>query len=114
MNPSGERIQKVLASLGVASRRQIEVWVENGRITINGRTAKKGDRIHEKTRICIDGKPLKRTVNLSNRRILLYNKPEGEICTRSDPAKRPTVFRNLPILKGERWVIIGRLDINTR
>jgi 23S rRNA pseudouridine2605 synthase len=47
-------------------------------------------------------------------RVIVYNKPEGEICSRDDPGDRPTVFRHLPKLKGSRWVVVGRLDLNTR
>ncbi len=117
-----ERLQKYLSSIGVASRRKIEEWISEGKITVDGKIAKLGDRVTSSSRINIDGRPLKDHPKrkLGNKRhhrqkrIILYNKPEGEICTRSDPKNRPTVFRRLPVLKGERWVVIGRLDINTR
>jgi len=115
---SGERLQKYLSGLGVGSRRKIEEWIEQGRITVNGKVARLGDRVTPKCRIKIDGRPIKgKSQDPSQRRqqrVILYNKPEGEVCTRSDPGKRPTVFRRLPLLKGERWVAVGRLDINTR
>lgn len=133
-----ERLQKYLSNIGVGSRRKIEGWISEGKITVNGKIAKLGDRVPSGGRINIDGKPVKGhseghpTSHVKGhakghakrgigdkrhprqRRIILYNKPEGEICTQSDPKKRPTVFRNLPILKGERWVSVGRLDINSR
>ena len=115
---TSERLQKYLSSLGIGSRRKIEEWIEQGKITVNGKVARLGDRVTPKCGIKIDGRPIKgKSQNPSQRRqqrVILYNKPEGEICTRSDPANRPTVFRRLPLLKGERWVAIGRLDINTR
>lgn len=109
-----EKLQKVLARAGIASRREIERWIEDGRIEINDVPAKLGDRIDQNARIKIDGKiinlhPGKKTKT----RVLMYHKPVGEICSRSDPEGRPTVFDRLPRLQGERWIAIGRLDINT-
>ena len=112
-----QRLQKYLSALGVGSRRKIEQWIVQGKISVDGKIARPGDRVASGCRISIDGKPL-RTHYDRNRQnqqqLLLYNKPEGEICTRSDPSSRPTVFRNLPAIKGQRWVAVGRLDINTR
>jgi 23S rRNA pseudouridine2605 synthase len=109
-----EKIQKVLANAGLASRRQIEKWITEDRISVNGITAKLGDRITVTDKVRVDG----REVNLlksaaSKTRVLLYHKPEGEMCTRSDPEGRPTVFDHLPLLRNGRWVSIGRLDFNT-
>ena len=112
-----QRLQKYLAARGAGSRRRIEQWIAQGKISVDGKIARPGDRVAAGCRIRIDGKPVpgRRDSNRQNRRqLLLYNKPEGEICTRSDPANRPTVFRNLPPIKGQRWVAVGRLDINTR
>lgn len=108
-----ERIQKLLALAGVGSRREIEGWIAEGRVTVNGVMARLGDRggRHDDVRVDgrqIDLKDVGRTV-----RVLAYNKPVGEVCTRTDPEGRPTVFEHLPRTKGERWVNIGRLDINT-
>lgn len=108
-----ERIQKLLALAGVGSRREIEGWIAEGRVTVNGVMARLGDRggRHDDVRVDgrqIDLKDVGRTV-----RVLAYNKPVGEVCTRIDPEGRPTVFEHLPRTKGERWVNIGRLDINT-
>ena len=113
-----ERIQKYLSGLGVGSRRKIEQWIVQERIVVDGKVAQIGDQVAPGCRISIDGKPLK-TQSIKNQksqrqRLLLYNKPEGEICTRSDPKNRPTVFQNLPKIKSERWVAVGRLDMNTR
>lgn len=118
MKPSeepAERLQKVLAAAGLGSRREIETWISEGRVTINGRTAKLGDRIRGVDRIGIDGKPVKALERGSEtqRRVILYHKPEGELTTRKDPEGRPTVFEALPRLRGSRWVSVGRLDTNT-
>ena len=113
---TGERLHKHLADLGVESRRTIERWIEQGKIKVNGRVAQLGDKVDSHSRITVDGRPLRSKPNPWPRqpRVILYNKPEGEISTRKDPGNRPTVFRHLPGLKGERWVAVGRLDINTR
>jgi 23S rRNA pseudouridine2605 synthase len=108
-----ERIQKLLAHQGVASRRQVDLMLQQGRITVDGKPAKPGDQISGREKIALDGK-LIRITNLESRpRVLMYHKPVGQICTRSDPEGRPDVFQNLPNLTQGRWVSIGRLDINT-
>ncbi len=112
--PQGEKLQKILAGAGLGSRREMERWITEGRIMVNGSTATLGDRASTHDSITVDG----RTVNLDTyssgiRRVIAYNKPEGEICSRTDKEGRPTVFDKLPKLKGERWIAIGRLDLNT-
>lgn len=106
-----EKLQKVLANRGLGSRRTMEKWIEEGRVTVNGQRATLGDRVSADDRIHVDGRPLG-TKKVSHRYIL-YNKPTGEICTRNDPEGRPTVFDKLPKLKNQRWIAIGRLDFNT-
>lgn len=109
-----EKIQKVLANLGMGSRREIEHWIREGRVRINQQRAKLGDRIDVTAKIWIDNKRVSLVPTTDfKRRVLIYHKPEGEICARSDPENRPTVFEDLPSLHGQRWVMIGRLDINT-
>ncbi len=108
-----ERIQKVLAREGIASRRQIDQFLEEGRIQVNGRVAKPGDRISGQERISLDGKPLRLARHRPKPKLLMYHKPVGEVSTREDPEGRPTVYRNLPGLQHGRWIGIGRLDINT-
>ena len=111
---SGEKLQKVLARMGLGSRREIEGWIGAGRVSVNGEVAQLGCRVDSLDQIVVDGRPLKRDLNTEViRRVLIYNKPEGEVCTRDDPEGRPTVFDQLPRLKQGRWVNIGRLDINT-
>jgi 23S rRNA pseudouridine2605 synthase len=111
-DPARERLQKVLARAGFGSRREIETWISDGRILINGKPATLGDRIGKRDRISIDGKPV-RLADTPPTRVLIYNKPEGQVCSRHDPEGRDTVFRHLPRIKNARWISVGRLDINT-
>jgi 23S rRNA pseudouridine2605 synthase len=109
-----EKLQKVLARAGYGSRRVMETWISAGRIKVNGAIAGLGDRVGPDDKILVDGKKLAANTAIEvPQRILLYNKPIGEICTRDDPEGRKTVFDNLPELHHARWVVIGRLDINT-
>jgi len=111
---TGERLQKVLANAGLGSRRQIEEWIRAGRVDVNGEIAQLGDRVRPTDRVRLDGRLIHaRRLQVPERQILVYNKPEGELVTRSDPQGRKTVFESLPRPKGGRWVTIGRLDINT-
>ncbi|WP_137279274.1 23S rRNA pseudouridine(2605) synthase RluB [Pseudomonas rhizoryzae] len=112
--PAGEKLQKVLSRLGVGSRRDVEAWIGEGRIKVNGVVATLGLRVMPNDAIAVDGRLLKRDqAEEVVRRVLIYNKPEGEICTRDDPEGRPTVFDRLPKPKQGRWINVGRLDINT-
>ena len=109
-----EKLQKVLARSGLGSRRQLEDWISAGRVRVNGRVATLGDRVEPEDRISVDGKKFARDRKNSPRcRVLLYNKPDNEVCTRSDPEGRPTVFDRLPPLRSSRWISVGRLDLNT-
>ncbi len=109
-----EKIQKILAHAGVGSRREIEKWIVAGRITVNGHPAKLGDRMTYHDKICVDGREIKLIKSQSQKsRILLYHKPEGEMCTRRDPEGRPTIFESLPLIRNSRWICVGRLDFNT-
>lgn len=108
----GEKLQKVLARTGLGSRREMERWIEAGRVSVNGRTAGLGDRVGDDDRIAVDGRPLD-TAPAEEVRCILYHKPTGEVCSRSDPQGRRTVFERLPRLPAGRWISIGRLDFNT-
>lgn len=109
-----EKIQKVLAQAGVASRRQIENWIEQGRIMVNGQLATIGDRITTHDQVSVDGREIKLHRSRQQKtRVLLYHKPEGELCTRHDPENRPTIFEKLPLIRNSRWISVGRLDYNT-
>jgi 23S rRNA pseudouridine2605 synthase len=112
--PGGERLQKVLANAGLGSRREIEGWISEGKIEVNGSPAQLGQRILPEDRIKINGRPVSaRRLAPPAREVLLYNKPEGELVTRRDPEGRRTVFDGLPKLKQGRWIPVGRLDINS-
>ncbi|WP_252106260.1 MULTISPECIES: 23S rRNA pseudouridine(2605) synthase RluB [unclassified Halomonas] len=112
--PGSEKLQKVLARAGFGSRREMETVISDGRVKVNGQIAKLGDRVEERDKVSFDDRPVSlRPEAEVPRRVLMYNKPEGELCTRKDPEGRRTVFERLPRLKGERWIAIGRLDINT-
>ncbi|MFV8817090.1 23S rRNA pseudouridine(2605) synthase RluB [Haliea sp. E17] len=108
----GEKLQKVLARTGLGSRREMERWIEEGRVAVNGRTAALGDRVEAEDRIAVDGKPLS-AAPAEEVRCILYHKPTGEVCSRKDPQGRRTVFERLPRLSSGRWISIGRLDFNT-
>ncbi|MEK1942232.1 MAG: 23S rRNA pseudouridine(2605) synthase RluB [Pseudomonas sp.] len=113
-SPAGEKLQKVLARIGMGSRRDVEAWIAEGRVKVNGNLATLGQRVDLHDAIVVDGRLLKREeASEETRRVLIYNKPDGEICTRDDPDGRPTVFDRLPRPKDGRWINIGRLDINT-
>lgn len=106
-----EKLQKVLARAGLGSRREMEAAIEAGRAEVNGLPATLGDRVTPADRVIFDGRPVEASETV--RRVLVYNKPEGEVCTRNDPEGRPTVFGRLPPAVDGRWISVGRLDINT-
>ena len=106
-----EKLQKFLAARGFGSRRAIERWIEAGQVSVNGKTATIGDRVTHEDRVLVNGRPV--SSRKPAHRHMLYNKPEGEICSRDDPEGRHTVFDRLPGLKNQRWISVGRLDFNT-
>ena len=111
-----EKLQKVLARAGHGSRREIESIIEAGRVSVDGKIATLGDRVEivPGLKIRIDGHIVSVKASAEQIcRVLAYYKPEGELCTRSDPEGRPTVFDRLPKLRGARWIAVGRLDVNT-
>src|SRR5215470_3610363 len=108
------RLQKLLAGVGLGSRRTIEQWIRDGRITVAGRVAQLGDRAGPADEVLLDGRKIDlEGAKTSHRELLLYHKPVGEMTTRSDPQGRPTVFERLPPPRGGRWITVGRLDVNT-
>ena len=111
---AGERLQKLLANAGLGSRRQLETLISEGRVKVNGKVARLGDRANVGDRIEVDGRPVggKRLAG-QPRFVIMYNKPEGELVTRSDPEGRRTVFEHLPRLPAGRWIAVGRLDVNS-
>ncbi len=112
--PMTVRLQKLLAAAGIGSRRQVEQWITEGRLTVAGRAAKLGDRAAAGDEIRLDGRRLDLGPGGSAAaQVLLYHKPAGEVTTRRDPQRRPTVFHRLPPPQGGRWIVVGRLDFNT-
>ncbi|KAF1690551.1 pseudouridine synthase [Pseudoxanthomonas jiangsuensis] len=108
-----ERLHKVLAQAGLGSRRALEQRIADGLVKVNGETAQVGQSIRSGDKVELDGKAFVASALTEPARVLVYNKPEGEVTTREDPEGRPTIFEALPRLKGARWIAIGRLDINT-
>src|SRR6516162_7255003 len=106
----GERIAKVIARAGLASRREAEAWIESGRVSVNGEViSSPALNVTPSDQIAVDGTPLRAR---ERTRLFLYHKPRGLMTTHSDPEGRDTIFRALP--KGlPRLISVGRLDINT-
>src|SRR3984893_6684163 len=108
------RLQKLLAAAGLGSRRTIEEWIRAGRVTVGGRVARLGDGARSADDVRLDGVQLDlHCGEPAARELLLYYKPVGEVTTRSDPQRRPTVFQRLPPPGNGRWIAVGRLDVNT-
>jgi len=131
---AAERLQKVLAGLGLGSRRAVEDWIRDGRVLVNGVRAELGQRVATGDRISVDGREVDLVAATGSgesdaaggaaagraagalsatRAVLGYHKPVGEVTTRSDPQGRPTVFDRLPPPPSGRWIVVGRLDFNT-
>ena len=109
-----ERLQKVLAKAGLGSRRQMEDWIREGRVEVDGKPAELGQKVTESQRIVVDGRRLHLAPeNTGTPEVIAYHKPIGEICSRDDPEGRPTVYYKLPKPRQGRWISVGRLDINT-
>jgi len=110
----GERIQKLLARAGLGSRREIERWITEGRLTVNGNPIQLGYHLKAGDHLLINGRVVKWDKYADQpTRVLVYHKPVGELVTRRDPEGRPVIFTQLPRLTVGRWIAVGRLDINT-
>ena len=108
-----QRLHKLLALAGLGSRRDMELLIASGRVTINGKVAEVGAGVVPTDVVRVDSRPLRLSFEAELPRVLLYHKPEGEIVSQDDPEKRTTVFDKLPRIRGAKWIAIGRLDINT-
>lgn len=110
---ASQKLHKVLAQAGLGSRRAMEGWIEEGRVTVNGRVASVGTRVTPRDVVKIDQRTLRWPAFRTLPEVLIYHKPEGEVTSREDPGGRATVFDRLPRLRGGRWLAVGRLDYNT-
>ncbi|HET6602784.1 MAG TPA: pseudouridine synthase [Xanthomonadaceae bacterium] len=108
-----ERLHKVLAQAGLGSRRSLEERIQRGEVRLNGEVATIGVSVRTGDRVELDGRTFVATPLADTPRVLVYNKPEGEVTTRDDPEGRPTVFEKIPDPRNARWITVGRLDINT-
>jgi 23S rRNA pseudouridine2605 synthase len=111
--PLQDRLQKVMAAGGLGSRRALEKRIADGEVKLDGRRASLGQSVTEGAVIGLDSRSWRVVSKSTPQRTLIYNKPEGEVTSRSDPEGRRTVFDHLPPVRDARWVAIGRLDINT-
>jgi 23S rRNA pseudouridine2605 synthase len=111
---TGERIQKVLARGGLGSRREVERWIDEKRLSVNGVIVTPGFHLKAGDKVHLNGRTIDwEKYSHQPTRVIVYNKPTGEVVSRRDPEGRPVVFTRLPKLEIGRWVSIGRLDINT-
>ncbi len=113
LEDQSERLHKALATAGLGSRRDMEQLIVDGRVSVNGKPAQVGDKVKPGDLVKVNGKLVRLTWKIQLPRVLLYHKPEGEIVSRDDPEGRPSVFDNLPPIRGGRWITVGRLDFNT-
>ena len=107
------KLQKALADAGHGSRREIEAWIADGRVSVNDAPAHVGQRVTSNDKVKLNGRLvyLKDAQRLP--RVLIYHKPEGEIVSRDDPEHRASIFEKLPRIRGSRWIAVGRLDFNS-
>ncbi len=109
-----ERLQKYLAAAGLGSRRKIEGWIRDGRLTVDGKPAVLGCTVSGTESIELDGRPVRvpPAAEKPAHRHLMYHKPEGEVCSRAGDGLR-SVFDRLPDVNAARWISVGRLDVPT-
>ncbi|NOZ52985.1 MAG: pseudouridine synthase [Gammaproteobacteria bacterium] len=108
-----EKIQKVLARAGLGSRREIETWIDAGRVSVNRKIATLGDRVSGNELMQVDGRTIRLQVCPDVPEVIVYHKDIGTICSRADTEGRATVFADFPKVRNTRWILVGRLDFNT-
>ncbi len=113
LDAPSQKLHKVLAQSGLGSRRLMEEWIREGKITVNGAVATIGARVSSTDLVRIGRKVIRWPGTGRVPRVLLYHKPEGEIVSHDDPEGRASVFARLPSLRGAKWLAVGRLDYNT-
>jgi 23S rRNA pseudouridine2605 synthase len=110
---ASQKLHKVLAQAGVGSRRLMETWIGEGKVTVNGAVATIGTRVTPTDVIRLGRRVIRWPSTHRVPRVLVYHKPEGEIVSHDDPEGRASVFEKLPQLRGAKWLAVGRLDFNT-
>jgi len=108
-----QKLHKILAQSGLGSRRMMEEWIREGKITVNGAVATIGARVSPTDLVRVGRRIIRWPATHRVPRVLLYHKPEGEIVSHDDPERRASVFDQLPALRGAKWLAVGRLDYNT-
>jgi 23S rRNA pseudouridine2605 synthase len=108
-----QKLHKILAQSGLGSRRMMEEWIREGKITVNGAVATIGARVGPTDTVRVGRRIIRWPAAHRVPRVLLYHKPEGEIVSHDDPEGRTSVFEQLPALRGAKWLAVGRLDYNT-
>lgn len=108
-----QKLHKVLAQAGLGSRRMMEQWIREGKITVNGAVANIGTRVTAADSINVGKRAVRWPGAHRLPQVLVYHKPEGEIVSHDDPEGRTSVFERLPKLRGAKWLAVGRLDYNT-
>ena len=107
-----ERLHKVLARMGVGSRREIESWIKQGLVEVDGQLAQLGQTADGVKKVSVNGVHFTLEKEVPTQ-FLLYHKPDNEICSRKDPEHRPSIYDHLPNIEQGRWIAIGRLDLTT-
>lgn len=110
---SSQKLQKVLAQSGLGSRREMEELIAAGKVLVNGLPATLGTRVSPDDLVKVGRRHIRFKLSARLPRVIIYHKPEGEIVSRDDPEGRTSVFDKLPVLRGSKWLAIGRLDFNT-
>jgi 23S rRNA pseudouridine2605 synthase len=107
-----ERVQKVLAAAGVCSRREAEQWIVAGRVAINARLAKLGDRVVESDQIKVDGRVLRLERQAPLHLVVLYHRAPGEPLKRTAdmPLEMRSVMERLPTVRSRRWLPLAPLS----
>lgn len=105
-----ERLHKLLAQHGIGSRRQVEGWIAEGRVLVNGQPAVIGQRVRPTDRVVVDGRDVtKRLAGTPSLRVLVYHKPSGEMLKRRPGDERAVVETRLPTLRSGRWLPVNAL-----